>query len=180
MTLRDLLKGVIAILVAKLVVQNYITSQVSGMELETLDIAKLAMLGNLKLISIQVAAIAVVLGHIFPIFYKFKGGKGVLTSAVVLLMVNWKVGLLCLAVFIIIVAVTRYVSLGSVMAALTAPAVIIGSIKIPWIGDVIDYLPFALILAILIIVKHHGNISRLIKGEERRLSFGSKKVEEAK
>ena len=64
------------------------------------------------------------------------------------------------------------------MAALTAPAVIIGSIKIAWIGDVIDYLPFALILAILIIVKHHGNISRLLKGEERRLSFGSKKTAE--
>jgi len=167
----DLLKGVIAILIARLLAPEVVIGSVTLGE-EIVDVTY-----KLTVLSIQVAGIAVVLGHIFPIFYKFKGGKGVLTSAVVILMVNWKIGLICLLVFIIIVAVTRYVSLGSVMAALTFPAVVIGSHQIPWIGDVIEWLTFSLILAILVIAKHHGNIKRLVLGEERRLSFGSKKAE---
>ena len=177
----DLLKGVIAILLAKIVMNKFAANEILKMnmsDVSQLDIGLMIKLANLKLLTIQISGIAVVLGHIFPVFYKFKGGKGVLTSAVVILMVNWKVGLICLAIFIIIVAVTKYVSLGSIMAALTAPAIILGSHRIPWIGDIIEYLPFALVLAVLIIAKHHGNIKRLLVGEERRLSFGSKKKEE--
>jgi len=177
----DLLKGVIAILLARLVVGQYVMFERAAIAASgTLDFVKLEMLGNLEVIADQIAGIAVVIGHIFPIFYKFKGGKGVLTSAVVILMMKWQIGLICLAVFIVIVAVTRYVSLGSVMAALTFPSVVLVSYRIPWIGDCIDLLLFGLILAFLVIAKHHGNISRLLKGEERRLSFGSKKVEAAK
>jgi len=178
----DLLKGVISILLAKIVIDKFAAAEILKMnisDVSQLDIGRMVEFGNLRLLAIQLAGIAVVLGHVFPIFYKFKGGKGVLTSAVVILMISWKIGLICLAVFIIIVAVTRYVSLGSVMAALTFPAIILGSYRIPWIGDFIDYLPMALILAILVIAKHHGNIKRLVMGEERRLSFGSKKTKEA-
>lgn len=181
----DLLKGVIAILLARVVADKYIEIRLFSLN-NTLEFSTyldnsvqlLQRFAIFKLVIEQVAGISVVLGHIFPVFYKFKGGKGVLTSAVVIFMVNWKVGLICLAIFIIIVAVTKYVSLGSLMAALTAPAIIIGSHRITWIGDIIEYLPFALILAILIIAKHHGNIKRLILGEERRISFRSKKKEE--
>lgn len=167
----DLLKGVIAILVARLLAPEVIIGNVTiGEEIVTVT-------DKLTTLSMQIAGIAVVLGHIFPVFYKFKGGKGVLTSAVVILMTNWKIGLICLLVFIVIVAVTRYVSLGSIMAALTYPAIVLGSHRIAWIGDVIDWLVFGLILATLVIVKHHTNIKRLLMGEENRLSFKKKKVE---
>ena len=167
----DLLKGVIAILLAILLAPEVVAGTIQVGE-ETIEFTK-----DFTILCKQVAGIAVVLGHIFPIFYKFKGGKGVLTSAVVIFMIEWKIALICLAVFVIIVAATRYVSLGSVMAAVTFPAVVLGSHRIPWIGESIEWLPIAVILSVLVIAKHHGNIKRLIMGEERRLSFGKKKVE---
>ena len=71
-----------------------------------------------KSILVQIAAIAVVIGHTFPIFFGFKGGKGVATSLGVLIMTNWQIGLICLAIAIIIMAITKMVSLGSCMAAI--------------------------------------------------------------
>ena len=65
-----------------------------------------------KSILVQIAAIAVVIGHTFPIFFGFKGGKGVATSLGVLIMTNWQIGLICLAIAIIIMAITKMVSLG--------------------------------------------------------------------
>jgi len=175
----DLLKGVIAIVIAILLAPEVVVGSIQLGE-ETIEVTEkltIEVTEKLTILSKQVAGIAVVLGHIFPIFYKFKGGKGVLTSAVVMLMIEWKIALICLAVFVIIVAVTRYVSLGSVMAALTFPAMVLGSHRIAWIGESIEWLPISLILSILVIAKHHGNIKRLVLGEERRLSFGKKKTE---
>ena len=74
-----------------------------------------------KSILVQIAAIAVVIGHTFPIFFGFKGGKGVATSLGVLIMTNWQIGLICLAIAIIIMAITKMVSLGSCMAAIAFP-----------------------------------------------------------
>lgn len=137
----DILKGVIACLMGQL-----ITGDASGL-----------MLGG-------VGAIA---GHNWPLYFGFKGGKGIFTSFAVVLMMDWKIGLILLGIFVILVAVTRYVSLGSVA----------GSALFPVFGLVfnkgIQFVVFAFILAVLAVYRHRGNIERLVKGTEAKL--GSKK-----
>ena len=78
-----------------------------------------------KALLVQIAAIAVVLGHTFPIFFQFKGGKGVATSLGVLLLVNWKIGLICLVFALALIFLTRMVSLGSVGAAILYPVLVL-------------------------------------------------------
>lgn len=111
------------------------------------------------------ASIFVVVGHNFPIFLGFKGGKGVATSLGVLLVLNWQTGLICLLIGVVFIVITRYVSLGSVMASITAPIIIVLT------SDSIDkslYLT-TLLLALLSIFRHKANIIRLFKGEENKL-----------
>ena len=74
-----------------------------------------------KALLVQIAGIFVVIGHTFPIFFGFKGGKGVATSLGVLLMSNWQIGLICLVFALVLMALTRMVSLGSVAAAILYP-----------------------------------------------------------
>lgn len=102
-------------------------------------------------------------GHCFPVYIKFKGGKGLATTLGAYAVLAFKPFLLSLAVFILVVAVTRYVSLGSLLAALSFPLFTIvfkGNIEIVYLGFV---------LFILIVFMHRSNIARLIKGEERKL-----------
>lgn len=111
------------------------------------------------------ASIFVVLGHNFPIFLGFKGGKGIATSLGVLLILNWQTGLICLLIGVVFIVITKYVSLGSVMASITAPIVIVLT------SDSIDkslYLT-TLLLALLSIFRHRANIIRLCRGEENKL-----------
>src|SRR5574344_1948239 len=70
---------------------------------------------------VQLSALAVVLGHSYPIFFNFKGGKGVATSLGVLLIINWKIGLICLVFALVLMAVSKIVSLGSIAAAILFP-----------------------------------------------------------
>lgn len=124
------------------------------------------------------AAVAAVLGHMFPLFLAFRGGKGVATAAGVLaVLVPWA-GLGALAVFMLLVAWKRYVSLGSISAAAALP-VLVGAGW--WSGatgdaDGLDYGPALLAgvsaLAVLVIVKHRANLARLRAGTESR--FGRK------
>jgi glycerol-3-phosphate acyltransferase PlsY len=125
-------------------------------------------------ISTQLAGIGVVLGHIFPVYYGFKGGKGVLTSITVMFMINWEISLMCLLLFVLIVAITRFVSLGSVLAAFAFPTLVFFSDKIPFLTERKEMLIFSIILAVIVIVKHRTNIGRLIKGTENKLSFKKK------
>ena len=97
----DILKGVVSILLAIAI----------GSIFKNTDRALL----------VQVAAIAVVIGHTFPIFFKFKGGKGVATSLGVLLLTNWQIGLICLVFGLLLIILTRMVSLGSCAAAVLYP-----------------------------------------------------------
>lgn len=152
--LGDILKAVIAIGIAILFAPDDITY---GKEIIT-----------------QLAGLGVVLGHIFPIYYNFKGGKGVLTSITVMFMINWQISLICLLIFIIVVAITKFVSLGSILAAFAFPCLVALSVKIPFLTDCMYMLVFSIILATIVIVKHKGNIKRLIKGEENKLSFKKK------
>ena len=116
------------------------------------------------------AASFCLLGHMFPVMFGFKGGKGILSGGTIALMLNWKLALLVWGSFLIPAAVTRYVSLGSVLAAAAFP---VGT----WLFVSHDpvIMAFAAFLGILVIWMHRGNIKRLLKGEENRLSFHKKK-----
>ncbi len=133
------------------------------------------------------AGLAVFLGHVWPVLLKFQGGKGVATALGVILAFDIKSALICLGVFIVVVALTKMVSLGSMIAAAIFPFVFVLLFVLGNGGDapiVIDYfsvtilsiilgpmvIPLVLMAGILIF-KHRANIGRIIRGEENKLSF---------
>jgi glycerol-3-phosphate acyltransferase PlsY len=110
-----------------------------------------------------------ILGHMFPVFYKFKGGKGVVTSAVMILMLDWRVFLILAAIFFSIVLSTKYMSLGSIMGILIYP-LILYNFNGPGVSILI-----ALAVSALVVFMHRENIKRLLEHRENKISFGSKK-----
>lgn len=116
----------------------------------------------------MVAGTAAVIGHIWPVYFGFKGGKGVLTTLAVLFMFDWRAALALLGVFIIILALTRYVSLGSIIGAFLFPFAEL------LLGRNTETIIFSVIIAVLIIVMHRANIKRLLSGTESKFSFGRK------
>lgn len=122
---------------------------------------------------VQIAGIAVILGHTFPIFFKFKGGKGVATSLGVLIMSNWQIGLICLVFALILIILTQMVSVGSIAAAILYPVL---TLFIPEHYIVSgNYLIYSIILAVIIIFNHRENVKRLLNGTENRISFKNTK-----
>lgn len=161
----DILKGVISIMIAKIMAPVLTMAIPIGEEIIMHPVVKTEL-------AMQVAGIAVILGHIFPVFYGFKGGKGVLTSIVVILMTQWQVGLACMGLFLVIVLLTRYVSLGSILAAFACPFFLIAFeqyIPVEVMSNVFSWILFDVILASIIIVKHRGNLVRLFKNTERKI-----------
>ena len=126
-----------------------------------------------KALLVQIASIAVVVGHTFPIFFGFKGGKGVATSLGVLLLVNWQIGLICLVFALVIMALTRMVSAGSILAAILFPVLtlFIGQDYYVVSGN---YFIFSVIMALIVAFNHRTNISRILSGTENKLSFKKK------
>lgn len=149
----DVLKGVIAIFLAKLV--GNIWTDLNG-----------ALL-------VQLAGILVVIGHTFPVFFKFKGGKGVATSLGVLLTLNWQIGLICLVFALVLMALTQMVSLGSIAAAILYPVLTI------FIGQNYivpgNYIISSIILAVIVVFNHRENVKRLLSGTENKISFKKEK-----
>lgn len=135
-----------------------------------------------KSILVQIAAIAVVIGHTFPIFFGFKGGKGVATSLGVLIMTNWQIGLICLAIAIIIMAITKMVSLGSCMAAIAFPLLTYFAANIfentYIVKEGSSYFVYSIILAVIVLFNHRSNIKRIITGKENKLSFKKERTKE--
>ena len=117
-----------------------------------------------------VAGLGAVIGHTWPIYYKLKGGKGVVTAITMILCTNFFVGLILLAVFAAIVYATKYVSLGSIMGALIYPVILsnFGSIGIV-------ELICCFMVVILLVFNHRANIKRLYHGEENKFSFKKSK-----
>ena len=151
----DILKGVISIVIAIIV----------GNIAKNLD----------RELLLQIAGIAVVLGHTFPIFFGFKGGKGVATSLGVLLISNWQIGLICLVFAVVLMALTRMVSLGSCAAAVLFPVL---TLFINQHYTVLTdgksgrvYFVYSVILAIIVLYNHRSNIKRILSGTENKLSF---------
>ncbi|MGI6669530.1 MAG: glycerol-3-phosphate 1-O-acyltransferase PlsY [Acetivibrionales bacterium] len=118
----------------------------------------------------MLAGTAAILGHVWPVFFRFKGGKGVLTSLAVLLLIDWPIALGLLCVFTIILLLTRYVSLGSIVAAFLFPLVSL------IFGRSVETVIFSGIIAALIIIKHRTNIRRLLDGTESKFSFSKKQA----
>ena len=112
------------------------------------------------------AGFFVMLGHAFPVYYDFKGGKGVLCGGILVLMLDWRIGLICWAVFALAVLFTRYVSLGSVCAGIMLPVGV--AIFGGWYLQVL----LAVACGLLLVIMHRENIVRLIQGRERKLNFG--------
>jgi len=146
----DILKGVVSILIAIIM----------GAILKDIDKALLT----------QIAGIAVIVGHTFPIFFEFRGGKGIATSLGVLLLTNWQIGLICLIFAIIIMALTRMVSAGSVTAAVLFPVLTLFIGKEHFIVEG-NYFIYSIIIAIIVIFNHRANIKRILEGNENKLSF---------
>ena len=128
------------------------------------------------------AAFFCVLGHMFPIFFRFKGGKGVATSAAAMLMLNPSVFAVIILTFIVVVLSTKYISLGSIMAAALYPVVLnrINEITADWfilngtLAGSFDEI-FAMLMAVMVIFMHRTNIKRLINGTESKISLRRKK-----
>lgn len=116
-----------------------------------------------------VAGVAVVLGHVFPVYFGFKGGKGVLTAAAMLALFDVRVVGIVLAVFLIAVLLTRYISLGSILAAFSLPFAML-----LLYGWNLPYIVIGLCLGAFVIYLHRANIRRLLSGTESKFSFQKK------
>lgn len=147
----DILKGVVALLLAKLAINLGAYTSAT-----------------------YIAGVAVVLGHNFPVFFGFKGGKGVATSLGVVLLLDWKIGLITLVVALAIMAISKYVSLGSITAAVVFMVLQVIAMAVTDSFD-IARLICVLILGGLLIIRHRANIVRLANGTENKL--GAKKKE---
>lgn len=146
----DVLKGVLGTLIGGLLLN---LAAPAGFEAEFTDVGRL------------VATFCVILGHVFPIFCGFKGGKGILTGVSCVFVVDYHAALIALVIFAIVVVATHYVSLGSVLSTLSVPVTLLAN----------GFSGICMILTIvsvaLIVIKHAENISRLIHHKEPKISF---------
>lgn len=167
----DFLKCVAALLLS----QGFVLWLVPGGD-EVFDVAR------------YVAGVACVLGHIFPVYYGFRGGKGVVTSAAMIALTDWRVFLLVLLTFAIVFAAKRIVSLASVVCAALYPVftflflflVEFSGSPLANHGDrSLAYVLFAtaasLFIGLTVVVKHKANIGRLLRGEEKPITLGKGK-----
>ncbi|MGE5329682.1 MAG: glycerol-3-phosphate 1-O-acyltransferase PlsY [Deltaproteobacteria bacterium] len=134
----DALKGVIAVLIGQLIFGNQLGAVLGGF--------------------------LAVVGHNWPIFFDFKGGKGILTSASVILMITPKIGLVVVLFAILVIALTRYVSLGSMSGAILYPVIVI-----VMDGKTTSLVVFSILIALLAIYRHKNNIKRLKDGTETKI-----------
>lgn len=146
----DFFKGVIAVLLARLVLESY--------SAETM------------------AAVAAIVGHNWSVFIGFSGGKGVSTSMGALTVMAPVIAFLCLVFFVIVVAISRYVSLGSILGALVTFILMLGLTLAGF--EPLEYLYFGAVGACLLVFKHRGNLVRLRAGTERK--FGQREKADSK
>lgn len=141
----DGLKGVVAVLIARLLCSVF---------------------GSGAPEAYYFAAVFVMLGHVYPLYFSFRGGKGVMTTIAVIFMLDWRIGLILFGLCIAIMLVTRYVSLGSCIGAVMFPVFV----AIFHAGDTV-FLVTSVFIGALAVFKHRSNIARLVKGTESKLNF---------
>lgn len=142
--LGDVLKAVIAIILAKFIARDSSTAT-------------------------YIAGIGAVLGHNFPLYFKFRGGKGIIVSTVAILFADPILGLITAIIAILIMAISKYVSLGSISGA-----VLFVVLALIFRNTNPDFVVFATMLALLAIYMHRSNIARLLAGQENKLNFSKK------
>ena len=145
----DILKGIVSILIALLI--GYFVKDVN------------------KAILVQIAGFFAIFGHTFPIFFEFRGGKGVATALGVILLTNWQIGLICLAFALVLMALTRMVSVGSIGAAILYPVLTI-FIQTNYIEPG-NYIIFGIAVGLLVVFNHRKNLKRILEGNENKISF---------
>ena len=130
-----------------------------------------ARLLGLPVEMVALVGLAAFLGHLFPVWLRFKGGKGVATAAGVLMAFDWRLGLAVVIAWLAVAVLTRYSSLAALVAALFAPFAcwhILGDGPVLWA---------VIAMSVLLVARHHANIRKLLRGEESRI--GQKKKENA-
>lgn len=159
--LGDIIKVAIAIIIAFLIfgspVKYLFASPTDPTELQEIMFYK------------QFAGFFCVIGHIFPVFFKFKGGKGVAACTGMVIMVDWRIALILFVIFVIIVAISKWISLGSITIAILYPVLLYAFYK-----NIIVTL-IALIFAVMVVVAHRQNIKRILNKSESKISFKKKK-----
>ena len=156
--LTDVLKAVVAVLVGVFLVGQLLPVDGAGAQAAAAALAK------------YWTGLFCLLGHMFPCMFQFKGGKGILSGGVVAIMIDWRIAVVVWGGFLILTALTRYVSLGSLWAGASFP--FISWYCYPQTPIVV----LAFCLGGLIVWKHRANIQRLLAGNENKLSFHRKKT----
>lgn len=135
---------------------------------------------NLILSAKYISGMMCVIGHIYPCFFKFKGGKGVLTTWATMFLIDWRVAVVLITVFLITLLISKIISLASIMAAVSYP---VSTFLICFLGDYLEArnlysLLFPTIVSFivgsLVLYKHKSNIARLLNGEEKKISVHKK------
>lgn len=116
-------------------------------------------------LGVLVAGLSCIIGHIFPAFYEFKGGKGILAGSILVIMLDWRMALVAWCLFFLSVVLTRFVSLGSIMAAASV------GVTAFFLYDRPVYILLAVVTAVLVIWSHRSNVVRLLKGNENKFKF---------
>jgi glycerol-3-phosphate acyltransferase PlsY len=124
--------------------------------------------------SVYIAGIAVFLGHCFPVWLGFKGGKGVATFIGILLGLAWPVGLVFCAVWLVVALGQRMSSLSAITAAITSPLFAYSAWLMGWAEDGLKLAGTAALIAVLLVYNHRSNIGRLLNGTEAKISLGKK------
>jgi len=116
-------------------------------------------------LGVLVAGLGCIIGHVFPAFYGFKGGKGILAGSILVIMLDWRMALVAWGLFVLAVVLTRYISLGSIAAAASV------AVSALFIYDRPVYIILAAITAALVVWSHRSNIVRLVRGNENKFKW---------
>lgn len=164
----DLLKSMLSVWLGGIILQSLQLSPATATEVEFLMYNP----ENLRLIGCYLAGVFCILGHLYPVFFGFRGGKGVMTTLGMTLLLDWKSALILLGLFAVIVLITRMVSLGSCVAALLLP--VMTCVMRRFVYDqqwptVAFCTAVAGVIAVIILVKHRENIKRIMQGTESKI-----------
>ncbi len=151
----DVLKGLVAVKLALL--QNAYPHLITNNSFVNLELA---------------LGISALLGHIFPVFAAFRGGKGIATLLGIVCALMWEVALISIVLFLVILITTKYVSLGSMLAGLLFPVLVIFVFKVPAPSLKV----FSGVISVLVLVTHQKNITRLIQGNENKTYLFKKRT----